>query len=179
MFDDSERWLPVVGYEGSYEVSSAGRVRSVDRISPFSDGRAARYEGQELKLHTDACGYPEAVLSKYSKGKTVGVHILVCEAFHGPRPDGLVVRHLNGIPADNRPGNLAWGTRAENMQDKKRHGTDYWSNRTHCKWKHEFTFENTAWERNGTKRRCRACGRIRAAATKQRREARGMNRDAA
>lgn len=51
------------------------------------------------------------------------VHVAVCEAFHGPRPDGLEAAHLNGIKTDNRPENLAWKTRAENHADKVRHGT--------------------------------------------------------
>lgn len=49
-------------------------------------------------------------------------HVIVCETFHGPRPDGMVVRHLNGKHWDDRPENLIWGTQAENCQDTVRHG---------------------------------------------------------
>jgi predicted XRE-type DNA-binding protein len=51
------------------------------------------------------------------------VHRLVCEAFHGPCPDGMHCRHLDGSRANNTPSNLCWGTKAENEADKLRHGT--------------------------------------------------------
>ncbi len=50
-------------------------------------------------------------------------HVLVAETYLGPRPEGAVVRHINGISGDDRPENLAWGTQAENMGDMARHGT--------------------------------------------------------
>lgn len=149
-----EVWLPVVGYEGFYEVSDQGRVRSVDRTVQTKDGRRMSFRSRMIALHLDECGYPEAVLSRNCRGKTIGVHRLVCAAFHGPKPDWAhCVRHLNGVPTDNRPDNLTWGTRSENMQDKARHGTNHWLNQTHCKHGHEFSPENTAYTRGGRKRR--------------------------
>jgi hypothetical protein len=53
------------------------------------------------------------------------VHTLVCEAFHGPRPDGMTASHLNGDCADNRPENLRWETLKENHARKVAHGTDH------------------------------------------------------
>jgi len=53
------------------------------------------------------------------------VHSLICEAFHGQRPRGMEVRHLNGNRRDNRSENLSWGTRSENAADRLRHGTDW------------------------------------------------------
>jgi len=78
----------------------------------------------ELAQQTTSKGY-KTVSAMLSNGKSrpVGVHQLVADAFHGPRPDGLVVRHLNGVPSDNAPGNLKYGTDAENADDRKRHGT--------------------------------------------------------
>jgi HNH endonuclease len=55
----------------------------------------------------------------------VPVHAVVCTAFHGPRPEGLQVRHLNGCNTDNRAANLEWGTGAENQADRILHGTDH------------------------------------------------------
>lgn len=52
------------------------------------------------------------------------LHQVVCEVFHGPRPAGHEVRHLDGNKLNNHPNNLAWGTRSENHRDKRRHGTD-------------------------------------------------------
>ncbi len=51
------------------------------------------------------------------------VHRMVCEAFHGPQPEGLEVRHRDGNNFNNRSDNLCWGTRAENTEDKRKHGT--------------------------------------------------------
>jgi len=52
------------------------------------------------------------------------VHILVCEAFHGPKPNWAdCVRHLNGDFSDNRAENLSWGTWIEQSEDRKKHGT--------------------------------------------------------
>lgn len=57
------------------------------------------------------------------KQRKLWVHRAVLLAFSGPCPDGMEARHLNGIPSDNRCANLAWGTRTENSDDKRRHGT--------------------------------------------------------
>lgn len=56
-------------------------------------------------------------------------HLLVCEAFHGERPEGLVARHLNGQNTDNRASNLTWGTYAQNAEDSRLHGTMAWGER--------------------------------------------------
>lgn len=53
---------------------------------------------------------------------TIRRHTLVCETYNGLRPDGQEVRHLNGDPGDDRPENLAWGTRTENLADMINHG---------------------------------------------------------
>lgn len=57
------------------------------------------------------------------KRKCVYVHRLVCEAYHGPRPDKHECRHLDGDPGNNRPENLAWGTHKDNIRDRIGHGT--------------------------------------------------------
>ena len=62
-------------------------------------------------------------LYKDDRCVTRKVHHLVLEAFDGPCPEGMVCRHLNGNPADNRAENLKWGTEKENNEDKIRHGT--------------------------------------------------------
>lgn len=60
--------------------------------------------------------------SSGSRVKAQRRHVLVCETFHGQRPDYGVVRHLNGVPGDDRPENLTWGTQRENCADTVRHG---------------------------------------------------------
>ena len=114
----TELWQPVVGYEGLYEVSDQGRVRSLPR---FRAGRS--YGGRLLKPCMDSRGYLLARLSRNGHTTTVTVHKLVAAAFLGPCPKGQVVRHgVNGVH-DNSPANLSYGTQADNINDKRRDGT--------------------------------------------------------
>lgn len=75
-----------------------------------------------IKCPPDRDGY----LFPYIKGlKTrVFLHVIVCETFHGPRPEGMQVAHENGIKIDCSAKNLSWKTCSENQLDKRRHGTD-------------------------------------------------------
>lgn len=163
MFDDTERWLPVVGYEGIYEVSSFGRVRSLDRVVTYRDGRMRRrFRGVVLK-DRPVRSYPYVGLAINQAVKHCYVHTLVCEAFYGPRPSPVHdVRHLNGDPLDNRLENLRWGTKKENQQDTIRHGRNANINKTHCKWGHPYDEENTGHRKSG--RYCLACLRERSRA---------------
>ena len=123
------RWAPVPGYEGYYEVSDDGRVRSVDRV--LTDGR--RRKGRPMRARpVNQWGHRTVGLSRGNKVTRVLVHHLVLSAFDQPRPEGSVARHLNGNPADNRIENLRWGTHAENMQDMVAHGTNWQTRKTHC-----------------------------------------------
>jgi hypothetical protein len=125
---DGEVWRAVGGYEGLYEVSSEGRVWSVPheveqvafggRLSSFS------YAGGIRAADLNQGGYPALTLWRQGKPqKKFSVHDLVCTAFHGPRPAGLIVAHGNGIKTDNRAENLRWATPSENMEDQRKHGT--------------------------------------------------------
>ncbi|WP_396275717.1 NUMOD4 motif-containing HNH endonuclease [Gordonia sp. AC31] len=163
----SEKWLPIGGYEGLYEVSDTGRVRSLDRTIVRCDGITMRLRGQVLACYKSR-HYLKVELCKRGVQRTGLIHQLVCAAFHGPRPEGNVVRHLNGDYLDNRAENLAWGTYAENTQDMIAHGNAYWSNQTHCIRGHEFTPENT--RTGGGRRTCRACERIRSVAKNRQRD---------
>lgn len=164
---DLTAWRPVWGYEGLYEVSAAGVVRSVDRTVDYRNGRSVRLKGKVLSPKYQG-HYWRVGLSKSGIAYTWCVHRLVCEAFHGERPDGAVVRHLNGNYLDNRAENLCWGTWAENSADMVRHGRSG-ASRTHCKHGHEFTPENTRTSQG--KRECRACDRLRSIPKNQARKA--------
>lgn len=119
-----ERWLPIEGTEGSYEVSDQGRVRSVNRVVIRSDGRRCFYPGKVLRPAAGHAGHLGVALSVNGRPKTRLIHQLVLEAFAGPRPAGKHGRHGPGGVADNRwPENLCWGTPVENMADKERDGT--------------------------------------------------------
>ncbi len=120
-----EEWRPVVGYEGQYEVSDLGRVRSLDRVVPRRKGDKVwpmKRRGQLLRPGTMKSGHLIVVLGSGAKTNAL-VHHLVLKAFVGPRLPGHESLHGDGDPANNRPGNLRWGTRAENIQDSIRHGT--------------------------------------------------------
>jgi len=119
-----EDWRPVVGFEGTYEVSNMGRVRSLDRVSVDKNGRRVRYRGVVRRQSLGAGGYPVVSL-KSGKGSVRRVHLLVAAAFHDPpSEEDEVVRHLNGDRLDGRAVNLRWGSASANMLDKVRHGTD-------------------------------------------------------
>jgi hypothetical protein len=115
---DIETWLPVVGYEGSYVVSNQGQVRSLDRL----DIRGRFWAGQILKRTINIVGYPMVTLWKAGQGNTIGIHVLMLEAFVGPRPPGMWGLHANDVKHDNRIENLRWDTPSENMYDRVRNG---------------------------------------------------------
>ena len=121
-----EIWRDIPGYEGSYQVSSKGRVRSLPRVVPVYDRvRQVSYvrlcPGKILREAVcDRAGHVSVHLGKYSRG--IPVHQLVMLAFHGYPPPGMEARHLNGNPKDNRPENLKYGTHSENMLDMYRDG---------------------------------------------------------
>ena len=150
MNEISERWLPVVGFEGWYEVSDLGRARRVRA----SQGTRA---GKILKASPDRKGYLGFMLTVNMAKRRIPVHVMVAAAFIGPRPEGLVIRHLNGDCLDNRAANLAYGTYTDNAQDSIRHGTNHNLSKTRCKYGHEYTPENTG--RNPRGRRCLECRR--------------------
>lgn len=124
--DSDERWLPVHGYEGLYEVSDHGRVRSLKRIILRKGGNSAgpmRVRGRLLKLNRDTYGYYQASLCSQGIEATLLVHHLVLDAFSGLRPAGCECRHLDGDNSNNKLGNLVWGTKLENASDRILHGT--------------------------------------------------------
>lgn len=64
-----------------------------------------------------------SIVDRLGKLRGVYLHRLVAEAWHGMPASGQEVRHLDGDKLNNRPDNLAWGTRSQNMRDKEAHGT--------------------------------------------------------
>ena len=116
-----EVWKDIPGYEGKYQASTEGRIRSVDRIvfsknwytgEPFS----RRIKGQILRPGRFCKnGHVSVVLGHGAVGSPV--HQLIMRTFVGPSPVGEEVRHKNGDPTDNRLCNLEYGTRTENILD--------------------------------------------------------------
>lgn len=149
----AEQWAPVVGYEGRYEVSDQGRVRSIDRVT--SHGRRRR--GQLLKQIPHMRGYLLVNLWRDNSARLWLVHRLVLAAFAGPAPEGAEGRHGVGGPADNRLSNLAWGTHSDNMRDQVAHGTHAHASKTHCSQGHAFDEANTYHYPDRVHRACRKC----------------------
>ena len=117
----TERWKPVVGWGGDYEVSDLGRVRSMARQrlkrSRWGAVDVASYKPRLLKGHCRPCGYIEIHLRASGRNDIVKAHRLVLEAFVGPCPPGLVTCHGNDDGSDNRLCNLRWGTSLSNSAD--------------------------------------------------------------
>lgn len=156
-----ERWLTVPGYEGLYEVSDHGRVRSLDREYTRSDGVRTRRSGRTLKPVTNTNGRHQVYLCiPGEKHRPQQVHRLILQAFIGPCPEGMEACHENDNPTDNRLANLRWDTRHGNYDDRVRNGITNFIHKTHCKHGHEFTPENTyVPPGKPNQRSCRECHR--------------------
>lgn len=161
----SEEWRPVVGHEGLYEVSDHGRVRSLDRTVEYINSRLGKTcirsaKGKILSPGLRPSGHGHVMLGNTRTGL---IHHLVAEAFIGPRPSPTTeIRHLNGNPGDNRPANLRYGSRSENAEDSKLHGTHFHAGLTECKRGHDLTDPANLQKSPGNnKRTCLACRRER------------------
>lgn len=86
-------------------------------------GRVRGPSGKWLAFFPDHHGYLQFNVHRRPVRLRLTVHNTVCTAFHGPRPDGLIVRHLDGNMVNNHADNLTWGTQEENEADKRLHGT--------------------------------------------------------
>lgn len=117
------RWRSIEGWEGLYEVSDHGDVRSLDRLVMTRRGGRV-FRGKVLKQHRVEGGYFHVALSD-GKGLSVNTHVLVAAAFVGPCPDGMEVCHKDGTRTNNYYKNLRYGTRKSNAEDRKLHGTNY------------------------------------------------------
>ena len=136
---DVEEWRQIAGYEGLYDVSNLGRVRSWSRYK----------NGAPLTPLPNKQGYLSVALQRGGRVCYRKIHQLVLEEFVGPRSEGQIVRHLDGNNTNNLLNNLSWGTHSENMADSLRHGTHPEARKTHCPAGHEYSPENTVVRVNG------------------------------
>lgn len=109
-----EEWRPVVGYEGFYEVSNLGNVRSIDRIIKYKKSGKSLRRGRTMRLNTNRYGYIDLKLCKNGQEKAHLVHRLVANAFLINPETKPQVNHKNGVKNDNRLENLEWATLSEN-----------------------------------------------------------------
>lgn len=124
MEQDIEIWLPVVGHEGCYEVSSMGRVRSLDRPvwhRPTSRCAGYAHTRKGVMLKPGVMNEQGHVSVAIGRGNSQCVHALVAAAFIGPRPAGLDVCHRDGVGGNNDHTNLYYGTRSQNNKDVTSH----------------------------------------------------------
>lgn len=113
---EQEIWKPIKGFEGLYEISNRGRVKSLSRIRP--NGMNCLYKERILKNRLDKGGYYRAALLR-NDGKThlIPIHRLIAEAFI-PNPDNKpCIDHINTIKTDNSIDNLRWVTWKENVNN--------------------------------------------------------------
>lgn len=121
---EQEIWQPIKGYEGYYEISSFGRVKSIERTI-YHRRRKENYVIKEKILTPALRGkYLKITLFKNNKRYQTSLHSLVLKTFVGNRPSPKhQTRHLDGNRFNNKLSNLAWGTCKQNHQDRKKHGT--------------------------------------------------------
>jgi hypothetical protein len=125
----TEEWRPVVGWEGFYEVSNLGQVRSLDRwvrsksnSLRFRKGIILRQKDPGRHKKRKQLPYLLIHLRALPRSEHRSVHSLVIKAFVGPRPPGMVCNHMDGNPQNNHATNLEWVTPSENLQHAVRLG---------------------------------------------------------
>ena len=120
---EEEVWKDIPGFEGAYQVSSLGRVRSLDRyvrVCPHGLEAKRMIKGRVLRPAPNKYGHLCVILGHGAHGSLV--HQLVALAFIGPRPDGMDVCHTDGDMRNNRADNLRYDVRSENILDVYRVG---------------------------------------------------------
>lgn len=115
---ESEKWRPAPGFEGLYEVSSLGRVKSLARTT----SQGVRLKETIRKASAQKSGHLWLRFCKNGRRTKQNIHRLVLETFVGPCPEGLETCHHDDDPANNTLENLRWGTRSSNMRDRIRNG---------------------------------------------------------
>lgn len=118
-----EEWRDVLGYEGYYQASSEGRIRSLDRYCYYVNGRVDFIKGQIKSQRPRKDGYMQVNLCRDSKKVCLAVHQVIWEAFKGKRTKGMHICHNNSQCQDNRIENLREDTCAGNFRDKIENGT--------------------------------------------------------
>jgi hypothetical protein len=130
-FSDVERWKPIPGFEGFYEASNRGNVRSLTRhYVTKKKHHHVTVQGRILVKQRGTKARPKALyryvnLSKEGVVYRRAIHQLVLEAFIGPRSKGHVCNHIDGNPSNNALENLEWVTWQRNAEDSVERGTKF------------------------------------------------------
>jgi hypothetical protein len=115
-----EIWKPIPEFEGLYEVSNFGRIKSLERLVPEKSGRVRLQPERILRPARNSAGYPITVLCRDGRKFSFTVHRVVMTVFKGF--NNLSINHINHIRHDNRLENLEYVTTAENMNHAAIHG---------------------------------------------------------
>lgn len=147
-------WRNVVGFEGIYQVSELGDVRSLA-------------SGRGRKSHVAGAGYRMIQLWSEGEATTRTIHSLVADAFLGPRPEGLDICHSDCDKMNNDYRNLRYASRSENLRDNVRNGLNQQSRKTRCSNGHPYSGANVKY-RDASKRsrQCKACSQERSVASR-------------
>lgn len=157
----AEQWRDIPGYEGYYQVSNNGRVRSLDRTYIDRYGRQQKFRGKLRAQRKRPDGYKAVTLySAKSGSSTKFVHRLVLEAFVGPCPEGMEACHWDDVKGNNHLSNLRWDSFSNNQNDMLRNGNNFHANKDKCIRGHEFTPENTYIKPSTGARECRTCRKM-------------------
>ena len=110
-----EEWRNIEGYEGLYQINNLGKVKSLNRVIIYSDGRNRFYKEKILKLRKDTKGYLYAHLCKNNVSKYYSVHRLVAEAFLENPNNYPCINHKDENKENNNVNNLEWCTQKYNI----------------------------------------------------------------
>lgn len=120
---EKEIWRDIPDYEGIYQVSNLGRIKSLDRY--VKRGKSGFFkEGQIQKLQNNGNGYLYKQLKHEGRHRNFYIHRLVLMVFIGERPDGMVICHKDGDTTNNNLNNLRYDTPLENNIDQFRQGIE-------------------------------------------------------
>ena len=112
----NEIWKSIPNYEGLYEASNLGRVKSLDRLLSTN----ANIKGVILKQYAGTNGYFHVSLCRHGEQKTERTHRIVASTFMGKRPEGLITDHIDGSRINNRLDNLQYITQFDNVNKGNR-----------------------------------------------------------
>lgn len=115
---DKEEWRDIKGYEGHYQISNLGRVKSLY----FKNRQGKIFREKILKQNFDNMGYLFVGLSNNGTLKTTKIHRLVAETFIDNPNNYKTINHINGVKTDNRVENLEWCTQKYNVQQAYKNG---------------------------------------------------------
>lgn len=163
-----EVWKACPGHPG-YEVSNQGTVQRTAQFDPYGRETVPASIAPSFWTGPEGKEYLTVNVSRFDGTTRKAwqhrkVHLLVLEAFVGPRPHGLIGCHNDGDKNNNRPENLRWDTYSSNSYDTVRHGNHHQVKKTECLNGHDITTSDSVYENAQGYRRCKLCQRARAKA---------------